>query len=78
MCKVLNVYCVPHVSPDVVAEERCNTCPVNLCHLCSHAHTRQRRTAHHVVISLQVQTHDSTVNIYFGTDFPVTFFLLIQ
>ncbi|XP_063608316.1 E3 ubiquitin-protein ligase TRIM45-like [Penaeus indicus] len=38
---------------DVVAEERCNTCPVNLCRLCSHAHTRQRRTTHHAVISLQ-------------------------
>ncbi|XP_069949972.1 uncharacterized protein [Cherax quadricarinatus] len=38
---------------DVVAEERCDTCPVNLCRLCSHAHTRQRRTTHHTVISLQ-------------------------
>nr|XP_045582063.1 mucin-4-like [Procambarus clarkii] len=38
---------------DVVAEERCDSCPVNLCRLCSHAHTRQRRTTHHTVISLQ-------------------------
>ncbi|XP_064079077.1 uncharacterized protein LOC135196299 [Macrobrachium nipponense] len=38
---------------DVVAEERCDTCPVNLCRLCSRAHTRQRRTNHHKVISLQ-------------------------
>ncbi|CAL4130302.1 unnamed protein product, partial [Meganyctiphanes norvegica] len=38
---------------DVRAEYRCDTCPVNLCRLCSHAHARQRRTAHHTVISME-------------------------
>ncbi|KAK8391473.1 hypothetical protein O3P69_017212 [Scylla paramamosain] len=38
---------------EVVAEERCDTCPANLCHLCSNSHARQRRTAHHKVLSLQ-------------------------
>ncbi|XP_076065926.1 uncharacterized protein LOC143039582 [Oratosquilla oratoria] len=46
------VYC-DLCSQDVRAEERCNTCMLNLCRLCAHAHARQRRTAHHTLLSLQ-------------------------
>ncbi|KAK4302597.1 hypothetical protein Pmani_025320 [Petrolisthes manimaculis] len=46
------VYC-DLCQDEVEAEERCETCPANLCRLCGTAHIRQRRTTHHVVISLQ-------------------------
>ncbi|XP_054987495.1 tripartite motif-containing protein 45 isoform X1 [Sorex araneus] len=46
---------------DREVEKRCYTCKANLCHFCSQAHRRQKKTTHHTMVDLKDLKGDSRV-----------------